>query len=138
MNNCGNISPTRHSVIAPRRGEYDAAVRLRELEADGIAAEVIFPQMALFGAGLMMYRHNVSPAQRAAGNRAYNRFLADLCQTNPGRHAGVSVVNVDNIADTVQEIRECHAMGLWCGGPCCCRPAPVRIPIITTTITTRP
>ena len=103
------------SVIAPRRGEYDAAVRLRELEADGIAAEVIFPQMAPFGAGLMMYRHNVSPAQRAAGNRAYNRFLADLCQTNPGRHAGVAVIDVDNIADTVQEIRECHAMGLFGG-----------------------
>lgn len=104
-----------NSAIAPRRGEYDAAVRLRELEEDGIAAEVVFPQMAPFGAGLMMYRHQVTPAQRAAGNRAYNRFLADLCRTNPGRHAGVAVIDVDDIAATVREIRSCHALGLFGG-----------------------
>ena len=103
------------SIIAPRHGEYDAEVRLKELEDDGIAGEVVFPQMAPFGAGLMMYRHDVTPAQRAAGNRAYNRFLADMCSRNPGRHAGVIVIDVDDIQETIREIRECHAMGLFGG-----------------------
>jgi predicted TIM-barrel fold metal-dependent hydrolase len=104
-----------NSMIAPRRGEYDAAVRLQEIEDDGLAAEVIFPQMAPFGAGLLQYRKPVDPAHNLVGNQAYNRWLADLCNTNPGRHAGVAIINVDDIAATVQEVREAHAMGLFGG-----------------------
>ena len=33
------------SMIAPRRGEYMPDVRLKELEDDGLAGEVIFPQI---------------------------------------------------------------------------------------------
>jgi predicted TIM-barrel fold metal-dependent hydrolase len=103
------------SIIAPRRGEYDPAVRLQELEDDGIAGEVIFPQMAPFGAGLMQYRHPISAEQNLAGNQAYNHWLADLCKSNPGRHAGVAIINVDDIETSVREIREAHAMGLFGG-----------------------
>ena len=103
------------SPFSPRRGEFDAAVRLKELEEDGIAGEVIFPQMAPFGAGLMQYRHDVKPEQNQAGIRAYNRWLADLCQVNPGRHAGVMLINVDDIEATVQEIKEARALGLFGG-----------------------
>lgn len=103
------------SMIAPRRGEYMADVRLQELEDDGIAGELIFPQMAPFGAGLMQYRHDIAPDQNLAGNRAYNRWLADLCNKNPGRHAGVAVINVDDIDTSVQEVRDAHAMGLFGG-----------------------
>lgn len=103
------------SIIAPRRGEYLPDVRLQELEEDGIAGEIIFPQMAPFGAGLMQYRHEISPEQSLAGNRAYNHWLADLCKVNPGRHAGVAIINVDNIETTVQEIRDAHSMGLFGG-----------------------
>ena len=103
------------SAFAPRRGEWDAAVRLRELEADGVAGEVIFPQMAPFGAGLMQYRARIDPDQNLAGIRAYNRFLADLCNGNPGRHAGVALVNLDDIDVTVREVRDAKEMGLWGG-----------------------
>ena len=71
------------SPFAPRRGEFDPAVRMKELDADGIAGEVIFPQMAPFGAGLMQYRYPVTPEQSFAGCQAYNRWLADLCKANP-------------------------------------------------------
>lgn len=103
------------SLIAPRRGEWDAAVRLQELEDDGIAGEVIFPQMAPFGAGLMQYRHPINPAHNLAGNKAYNRWLAELCAKHPGRHAGVAIINVEDIAVSVQEVRDAHAMGLFGG-----------------------
>jgi predicted TIM-barrel fold metal-dependent hydrolase len=103
------------SAFAPRRGEWDAAVRLQEIEADGLAGEVIFPQMAPFGAGLMQYRWPVAPEQNLAGVRAYNRWLADLCKTNPGRHAGVALINVDDIDVTVQEVREAKELGLFGG-----------------------
>ncbi|NQX87335.1 MAG: amidohydrolase family protein [Halioglobus sp.] len=103
------------SIIAPRRGEYEPDTRLQELEEDGIAGEVIFPQMAPFGAGLMQYRHAITPEQSLAGNRAYNHWLAALCSKNPGRHAGVAVINVDNIDVTVNEIRDAHRLGLFGG-----------------------
>jgi predicted TIM-barrel fold metal-dependent hydrolase len=103
------------SVFAPRKGEWDAAVRLRELEEDGVVGEVIFPQMAPFGAGLLQYRSRIDPDQNLAGIRAYNRFLADLCNANPGRHAGVALVNVDDIDVTVQEVRDAQKLGLWGG-----------------------
>ena len=39
------------SPFAPRRGEFDAEVRVKDLDADGVAGEVIFPQMVTFGGG---------------------------------------------------------------------------------------
>jgi predicted TIM-barrel fold metal-dependent hydrolase len=103
------------SPFAPRRGEFDAAVRTRELDADGIAGEIIFPQMAPFGAGLMQYRYPVTPEQSFAGCQAYNRWLADFCSADPGRHAGVALVDVEDIDATVREVRAAKQMGLWGG-----------------------
>lgn len=103
------------SPFAPRRGEFDAAVRIRELDADGIAGEVIFPQMAPFGAGLMQYRYAVTPEQSFAGCQAYNRWLADLCRANPKRHAGVALIDVEDIDASVAEIRAARELGLWGG-----------------------
>ncbi len=38
-----------------------------------------------------------------------------MCSKNPGRHAGVAIINVDDIQVTVNEIREAHKMGLFGG-----------------------
>ena len=103
------------SPFAPRKGEFDADVRLADLEGDGVAGEVIFPQMAPFGAGLMQYRKSVAPEHNLAGIQAYNRWLADFCNTHPGRHAGIALINVDDIDVTVAEIRAAKEAGLWGG-----------------------
>lgn len=58
------------SAFAPRRGEWDAKVRLEELEADGVIGEVIFPQMVPFGASLLQYRGDDQPELNHVGNRA--------------------------------------------------------------------
>ena len=101
--------------FAPRRGEWDASVRMKEIDEDMSAGEVIFPQMAPFGAGLMQYRREVPPELNLEGCRAYNRWLADFCKTNPTRMAGVALINVDDIDVSVQEIRDAKEMGLWGG-----------------------
>ena len=103
------------SPFAPRPGEWDMDVRIKELEADGIAGEIIFPQMAPFGAGLLQYRRPVDPEHNLAGIRAYNRWLADFCNVNPGRHAGVILINIDDIEVSCQEVRAAQEMGLWGG-----------------------
>ena len=101
--------------FAPRPGEWDAQVRMKELDEDGVAGEIIFPQMAPFGAGLMQYRREVSPEQNREGIRAYNRWLADFCGQYPERMAGVALINVDDIDETVAEIRRAREAGLWGG-----------------------
>jgi predicted TIM-barrel fold metal-dependent hydrolase len=103
------------SAFAPRRGEWDAKVRLEELEADGVVGEVIFPQMVPFGASLLQYRGDDQPELNHVGNRAYNRWLAELCNSNPGRHAGVAVISVQDIEIAVQEVRDAKAAGLFGG-----------------------
>lgn len=103
------------AVTAGIEGEWDPATRLRQLEADGIAGEIIFPQMAPFGGGLLQYRTAVDTHQNLEGNRAYNRWLADLCNANPGRHAGVALVTVESIDVAVKEVIQAKEMGLWGG-----------------------
>jgi predicted TIM-barrel fold metal-dependent hydrolase len=103
------------SPFAPRPGEFDPDVRAKDLDADGVAGEVVFPQMVPFGGGLIQYRRAVPPEHNLEGVRAYNRWLAELCAAHPGRHAGVALINVDDIDTSVQEIRSAKEMGLWGG-----------------------
>jgi predicted TIM-barrel fold metal-dependent hydrolase len=101
--------------FAPRPGEWDASVRLKEIDGDMCAGEVIFPQMAPFGAGLMQYRSDVPAELNLEGCKAYNRWLADFCNTSPARMAGVALINVDDIDTSVEMIREAKQSGLWGG-----------------------
>ena len=79
------------------KGAYDAAVRNKELDADGVSAEVIFADadaitgMASppFGAGLSAGEID-DPDLAFAGARAHNRFLVDLCSDSPERRAGIA------------------------------------------------
>src|SRR5256714_9898947 len=83
------------------KGAYDAAVRNKELDADGVAAEVIFANadaitgMASppFGAGLSAGEID-DPDLAFAGARAHNRFLVDLCSDSPERRARIALVPI--------------------------------------------
>ena len=94
--------------------------RDKELDADGVAGEVIFPDAdsvsggasAPFGAGLGA--SGDTPGELLfAGARAHNRWLAELCQDSPERRAGVAIVPIMVDVDAaVAEIRRAHASGL--------------------------
>jgi len=102
------------------RGGWDAARRDKELDADGVAGEVIFPDAdavtsgasAPFGAGLGSGGDH-DPELLMAGARAHNRWLAELCADSPARRAGVAVVPIlDDIDDAVAEITHAAESGL--------------------------
>ncbi len=101
-----------------RSGTWDPALRARELEADGIAGEVIFPgaencDVPFRGRSPVTDRVEATEAVlRAAGARAYNRWLADLCAAHPERRAGVAVVDFEDVAEAVAELRRTRAAGL--------------------------
>jgi predicted TIM-barrel fold metal-dependent hydrolase len=80
-------------------GAWDHDVRNRVLDADGIAAEVIFPDGITemntppFGAGLSLsVDDRIVPELQWAGARAHNRWLAELVAMDPTRRFGVALV----------------------------------------------
>ncbi len=103
-----------------RHGAWDPGVRARELDREGVAAEVLFPDGTLdndppFALGLKPPRMEYPLELRQAGARAYNRWLADLCTSNPGRHAGLVLLELTDVDWAVAEIRRSRNAGLFGG-----------------------
>jgi len=101
-----------------RAGTWNGAQRVRELDADGVAGEVIFPAAENFHAPFhgnhpRTGRYEPAPRElRAAGARAYNRWLADLCAEQPERRAGVALVDLADVDAALEEIRSAQRAGL--------------------------
>lgn len=91
-----------------RTGAWDSERRLKELEREGVAAEVIFPDLQNdneppFGA--FTGGPGSTPEQRAAGAFAYNRWLSDMCATHAGRHIGLALLVPHDVEAAVAEVR---------------------------------
>jgi predicted TIM-barrel fold metal-dependent hydrolase len=96
---------------------WESERRAKETEAQGIAAEVLFPNTAppFIPSGSLS-----APGPRTAeeyeyrwvGLQAHNRWLADFCADLPGRRAGLAQVLLDNIDDAVAEARWAKDAGL--------------------------
>ena len=99
-------------VASGAEGAWDHEIRLRDLEADGVVAEVIFNNGVPF---TPLRRGQLSPELRLEGARAYNRWLAGFCQAAPGRRAGIAVLEMHDIEAAVAEIRRAREAGLFGG-----------------------
>ncbi len=87
-----------------------SAKRNEALEAEGIAAEVIFPNTVppFFPVGALAApgpRSQEEYDRRWAGIKAHNRWLKEFCEELPGRRFGVAQVLIDDVDDTVAEVR---------------------------------
>ncbi len=109
----------RRGREADLSGAWDHEARLRVLDGDGIAGEVIFPDGITemntppFGAGLSLPTEEVDPELQWAGARAHNRWLAELCQMAPERRAGVAIVPaLWDVDEAVREVRWARDKGL--------------------------
>ena len=91
-------------------GESDPLVRIEILEAEGIVAEVLFPNGAPFQGGFGSDRADAKMI--TAGRHAYNRWLAEFVNAAPGRFAGQVMLGYTDIDDDCQQIREGAAAGL--------------------------
>jgi predicted TIM-barrel fold metal-dependent hydrolase len=103
------------------RRNWDSARRMRDLESDGIVAEVIFPNTVppFFPKNSLTEQ---PPAQnegdldkRWAGLRAHNRWLADFCRETPGRRAGIAQLMLHDMDAAVAEVRWAKENGLTGG-----------------------
>jgi predicted TIM-barrel fold metal-dependent hydrolase len=97
---------------------WDSDRRRAETEADGIAAEVLFPNTVppFYPKSSLTARPPVTDTRdlelRWAGLRAHNRWLADFCNDLPGRRAGIAQILLADVDAAVDEIRWAHAAGL--------------------------
>lgn len=109
----------RGNIANGLSGAWDSQVRLDVINADGIAAEVLFPDGITeqnappFDAGLGLRPWGVDPELQWAGARAHNRWLAEFCAEAPLRRIGIAVIPLLWDVDlALQEIRWAHKAGL--------------------------
>jgi hypothetical protein len=102
----------RAGVAEGLSGAWDHDARVRVMDADGIAGEVIFPDGITekntppFGAGLSLpVEERIVPELQWAGARAHNRWLAELVAMAPERRVGVALVPaLWDVAEAVREV----------------------------------
>jgi len=100
-----------------RRGVADPGRHLKELELDGVVADIIFPDdtqqngppfHAAFGPGHKGANH----ALQGVGAWAYNRWLADFVSHAPGRLGGLAVMTIHDIDEAVRQVTWAKEHGL--------------------------
>ena len=110
-------------------GLNDPSRRLRDMDADGVAGEVIFPDFPhvvsheppfggvtngrrVAGGYNQRTREFYDPELQMAGAKAYNRWLADFCSVAPERHAGIALTPFHNVEAAVEVIHWAKKAGL--------------------------
>ena len=107
-------------IVATGRidGYGNMEARLAELDRQGIAAEILFPdfgrpfELKPLVARLLGY--SLRPELVEVGNAAYNRWLADFYSQAPDRFGAMAVASFADVDATVTEIRSAHEAGI-CG-----------------------
>lgn len=98
---------------------WDNEVRQAALEADGVVAEVVYPNTVppFFPmSGLVAMVPSAEEYRlRLAGLRAHNRWLADWCAALPGRRAGIGQILLNDVDDAVADVEWITANGLTGG-----------------------
>ena len=123
------------------RGAFDPEQRDKELDADGVAGEVMFAdadavtgmESPPFGAGLSAGSIQ-DPELAFAGAIAHNRWLADFCSHAPERRAGIALVPITH--DVGRGRRRDRTAGRHAGHPRDHDPDDVARPACRTTTRT--
>lgn len=88
-----------------RRGGWDPAARIADMDLDGVEAEIIYPSF-----GLQIIRLDDRGYQQAC-QRAYNRWLAEFCRFAPARLNGVGMVTVEDVDSALAELQRFPELG---------------------------
>jgi predicted TIM-barrel fold metal-dependent hydrolase len=88
------------------RGAYDPEARLKELDAEGIEAEMLYTSL-----GLIMYTI-ADPDFQLACFRAFNDWLADFCSAAPDRLFGIAMIPPNSPERAVAELERSARLGL--------------------------
>lgn len=107
------VNPLKGSGNPERARNWDSEFRNTQLQADGIVAEVIFPntippfapKSLITAAGVFIPPVNdLDYLFRLEGLRAHNRWLTDFCSIHPNRRRGLPQVLLNNLDDTIKDL----------------------------------
>ncbi|HTR69032.1 MAG TPA: amidohydrolase family protein [Mycobacteriales bacterium] len=95
---------------------WDGARRASDQNADGVVAEVLFPNtIPPFFPSFVLFAQPPRPEEyehRHAGVQAHNRWLADYCAENPTTRAGIGQIFLNDVDDAIADARWCWENGL--------------------------
>jgi predicted TIM-barrel fold metal-dependent hydrolase len=110
-----------------RSKNWDSNERWADQEADGIVAEVVFPNtVPPFFPSFVLFSAPPKPEeyrQRHAGIQAHNRWLADYVAEAPARRAGIGQIFTNDVDDAIADVRWNHEHDLR-GGALIPNPGP--------------
>lgn len=87
-------------------GGHDPHQRVKDLEIDGVDAEILFPTT-----GMGFY--TIEDARlRWALFRGYNNWLSEFCRTYPEHFKGIGMINHDTVDEAVAEAVRCKSLGM--------------------------
>ncbi len=115
------VSPFDDLVIATAKRNWDHEFRLAEMDADGVAAEILFPNTIppFFPTSpnitISLPRTREEFEKRFAGVRAHNRWQVDFCSLAPARRRGLIQVFPNDVDLALAEIRWGAAQGCFGG-----------------------
>src|SRR5207237_3678992 len=89
-----------------REGGHDPRARIKEMEVDGLSAEVLYPTLMLGLFGL----HDAGLQE--ACFRAYNDWLLEYCSVARNRLIGIAAISLYDIDHAVKELARCRKAGL--------------------------
>ena len=125
-----------YNRVGQLEGAWDPAARLRDMDGEGIAAEVIFhghqngEPMPLTGDGFLHPKQQLSRHEYdVPGCRMYNRWLADFVSYSNGRQAGLAYIPIMDVSDAIKEVEWAREAGCEAST----FPRPVRICLASTT-----
>jgi predicted TIM-barrel fold metal-dependent hydrolase len=85
-----------------RLGNYDAAARIADMDADGVDAAVLYGGGPIGSSNVELYIESF---------RAYNRYLKDFCDYDRRRLCGVAYLPMRDPVESVKMLREAAALG---------------------------
>jgi predicted TIM-barrel fold metal-dependent hydrolase len=88
------------------RGGWDPSVRLADQDRDGVKAEVLYPTV-----GMVLCNHKDYDYKKACF-AAYNRWIAEYCETERDRLIGVGQTSMRTPEDGIAELDEIAKLGL--------------------------
>jgi predicted TIM-barrel fold metal-dependent hydrolase len=105
-----------HTWNLQTEGARDIHDRLRDMDRDGVAAEVIFHGSAPFRpipfltSGVGVGIENLELIE--VGQHMYNQWLADFCSVEPERHVGLAYLPMWDVDTAIGELQWARSVGL--------------------------
>jgi predicted TIM-barrel fold metal-dependent hydrolase len=95
-----DFRPSGLTYDGMRRGFFEPAARLADMDADGIGAQILYPSVCEEGARMFGDERGL----QLACVRAYNEWLLEFCAAGDGRLFGHAVMPATGVADSVAEL----------------------------------